>query len=136
RRRRMMHPDPSVQSLRGIRAQLLFQTVLDLWPVPPRAYREEGVAKRKTVAVAGNAKLAYFADPACDLLAFRIALVEVVIAGAEDHPGDAGQQREVLLHHHDLRAEIHEGADIERVARKDHEIELGRSRQQPVELRQ
>ena len=46
------------------------------------------------------------------------------------------KQREIFLHHHDLGAEIDDRADVERIAGKDHEIELRRGREQPVELRQ
>src|SRR5207302_6512980 len=75
-------------------------------------------------------------DPARDLLAFSVALVEVVIAGAEDDLGPSGEQREVLLHDHDLGAKIHHRADVQRIAGKDYQIELRRRADQPVELRQ
>ena len=39
------------------------------------------------VAVAGDAELAHLADPARVFLALGVALVEIVIAGAEDDPG-------------------------------------------------
>ena len=45
-------------------------------------------------------------------------------------------QREVLLHHHDLGAEIHHRSDVQRIAGEDHKVELRRRADQPVELRQ
>ncbi|MGY4380842.1 hypothetical protein ACVWZ3_008481 [Bradyrhizobium sp. i1.3.6] len=56
--------------------------------------------------------------------------------GAEDHAGLRREQREVFLHHHDLRAKIHHRADVERIAGEDHEVELRCRADQPVELRQ
>ena len=50
---------------------------------------KQRVADGEAVAVAGDAELAHLADPARDLLAFRVALVEVVIARAQDDAGDA-----------------------------------------------
>ena len=38
------------------------------------------------------------------------------------------QQRQVFLHDHDLGAKIDHRADVERIAGKDHEIELRRAR--------
>ena len=82
----------------------------------------------KALAVAGDAEFADLADPARDLFALGRCAVEVVIARAEDHAGDAGQQREIFLHHHDLGPEVDERADVERVAGEDHEVELRRRR--------
>src|SRR6476620_1374519 len=93
----MMHPDPSLQPLRGGFLQLTFEALLHQRPVPPRAHREQGISDREIVAVAGDAELEDLADPARDFFALRAALVEVVIARAEDDLGDAGQQREVFL---------------------------------------
>src|SRR3954471_22350966 len=112
----MMHPDPSSRPVRGGLLQLILEARFHLWPVPPRADREQRVADGQAVAVAGNAELADLADPARDFFARRAALVEVVIARAEDDLGDAGQQGEIFFHHHDLGAEIHERAYVERIA--------------------
>ena len=46
------------------------------------------------------------------------------------------QTREVFLDHDDLGAEVDRRADVERIARKDHEVELRSRAEQPVELRQ
>ena len=43
---------------------------------------------------------------------------------------------QILLHHHDLGAEVDERTEIERVSGENHEIELRRGGEQPVELRQ
>ena len=84
-----MHPDPALRPLeRGI-AKLGFDAALDQRSVPPGTYREADVAHGQAVAVAGDAESADIADPARDLLAFRAALVEVVIARAENDPCDA-----------------------------------------------
>ena len=131
-----MHPDPVRGPSRGVRFQLSLEPLLDQRPVPPRTDRKARVADGDAVAVAGDAEFADLADPARNLFAFRAALVEVVIARAEDHLRDAGQQREIFLYHHDLGAEINEGADVERIAGEDHEVEFGCRRQQPIELRQ
>ena len=94
------------------------------------------VADGEVVAVAGDAEFADVADPARDLFALRAAFVEVVIARAENDPRHARQQRQVFFHHHDLRAEIDERSDVERVTGENDDVELGSCRQQPVELRQ
>src|SRR5713226_4080866 len=98
----MMHPDPSLGPLPRGFVQLLLEALLHLWPVPPRAHRKKRVADGQAVAVAGNPELADLADPARDLFALRTSFVEIVITGAEDHFGDAGEQREIFFHHHDL----------------------------------
>ena len=69
-------------------------------------------------------------------LASAIALIEIVIARAQNDTGETGEPREVFFHHHDLGAEIDRRADIERIAGKDHDVELGCSAEQPVKLRQ
>jgi hypothetical protein len=43
---------------------------------------------------------------------------------------------EVFLHDHDLRTEVDDRAEIERIAGEHDQIELVRHRHQPVELRQ
>src|SRR5712671_6921971 len=128
----MMYPDPSSRPVRGGLLQLILKTRFHQRPVPPRTDREKRVADGQAVAVAGNPELADLADPARDFFALRAPFVEVVIAGAEDDLGDPGQKREILLYHHDLGTEIHERADVERIAGKDHKVELRRSREQPV----
>src|SRR6476659_5439000 len=109
----MMRPDPPRRAAGGGIAQLPGDALPDLRPVPPRAHREQRVADGEVVAVAGNTELADLRDPARDLLALRVALVEVVIAGAENDAGLGGEQRKVLLHHHDLGTKIHRRADVE-----------------------
>ena len=94
------------------------------------------VADGEVVAVAGDAEFSDIADPARDLLAFRAAFVEVVIARAENDPRHARQQRQVFFDDHDLRAEIDERSDVERVTGENDDVEFGSCRQQPVELRQ
>src|SRR3954463_4956734 len=88
RRRGMMPPDPSSRPLRGGFLQPILKALLDLWPVPPRADREQRVADGQAVAVAGDPELADLADPARDFFALRAALVEIMVARAEDHFGD------------------------------------------------
>ena len=39
-----------------------------------------------------------------------------MISRAKNHPGDAGQQRQIFAHHDDLGAEIDERSDVERIA--------------------
>ena len=90
----------------------------------------------EAVAVAGDAEFANLADPARDFFALGTALVEVVIAGAQDHPGDAGQQLQIFFHDDDLGAEIDRRPDVQRIAGEDHEVEIRRGAEQPVELRQ
>ena len=53
-----------------------------------------------------DSEFADVADPARDFFALGAAFVEVMIARAQDHAGDAGQQREIFLHDDDLGAEI------------------------------
>src|SRR4051795_11815537 len=112
----MMRPDPSRRAADGGITQLLGDALLDQRPVPPRAHREQRVANGEVVTIAGNAELADLRDPARDLLALRVALVEVVIAGAENDAGPGREQRKVLLHHYDLGAKIHHRADVQRIA--------------------
>src|SRR6476659_10212537 len=128
----MMDPDPLLQPLRHGVAKLAFEAALDQRSVPPRTHREERVRYREAVAVAGNAEFAHFADPARDLFALRAAVVEVVIARAEDDAGYSGQQRQVFFHHQDLGTEIDHRSDVERVAGENDDVELRRSREQPV----
>jgi hypothetical protein len=59
-----------------------------------------------------------------------------VIARAENDPRQARQQRQILFHDQDLRAEIHERSDVEGVAGENDDVEFRCCRQQPVELRQ
>src|SRR4051812_23446782 len=114
-----MHPDPALRpSDRGV-AQLVLEPLLDQRSVPPRTDRKEGVADNQAVAVASDPELADVADPAGDLFTLRAALVEIVIAGAQDHLGDAGQKLQIFLHHYDLGAEIDMRSDVERVAGED-----------------
>ena len=130
-----MHPDPSLQpSGRGV-AELVLDALLDQRSIPPRADREQGVADGQAVAVAGDAEFANVADPARDLLAFRTAFVEIVIAGAEDYLGDAGQQRKIFFDDQYLGAEVDIGSDVERIAGEDDEIEIRGRAEQPVKLR-
>ncbi len=82
RRRRVMDPNPSLQPCNGRLAKLVVDPLLDQRSVPPRADREQRVADRQAIAVAGDAEVADFSDPARDLLAFRIAFVQVMISGA------------------------------------------------------
>ncbi|MEY9613057.1 hypothetical protein ABIF21_005931 [Bradyrhizobium elkanii] len=131
-----MDPDPALVRHRGCGAKLRVDPRLDQRAVPPRAHREQRVADGQIVAVAGDAELPDARDPARDLLALRVALVEVVIARAEDHPREIGEPRQVFRDDDDLGAEIDRRAEIERIAGEDHEIELRCRRQQPVELRQ
>ena len=114
-----MHPDPSLQPRDGGLAKLAVDALLDQRSVPPRTNREERVADGQAVAVAGDAEFADLADPARDLFALRTAFVEVVIARAEDHPGDAGQQRQIFFDHDDLGAEIDERSNVESIAGED-----------------
>src|SRR5712664_316195 len=136
RRRSVMDPNPSLQPPGGSLAKLVVDALLDQRSIPPGTHREKGVADRQAVAVAGDAEFANVADPAGDLLAFRIAFVEVMISRAKNHPGEAGEKRQIFLHDDNLGAEIDRGSDVEGVARKDHKIELRRRAQQPVKLRQ
>ena len=50
--------------------------------------------------------------------------------------GDAGQQRQVFFHDHDLGAEIDRRSNVQRIAGEDHKVELGCGAEQPIELRQ
>ena len=104
--------------------------------VPPRTDRKERVADGQAVAVAGNSDFTDLVDPSRNLLAFGIAFVEIVVSRAKNDLGDPGQKRQIFLHHHDLGAKIDRRSDIERVTGEDHEVELRRCTQQPVELRQ
>jgi len=131
-----MDPNPSLEPPCGGFAKLLLDTLLDQRSIPPGTDRKKGVADGQAVAVAGDAEFANVADPAGDLLAFRIAFVEIVISGAKNHPGEAGEKRQVFLHDDNLGAEIDRGSDVEGVAGKDHKIELRRRAEQPVKLRQ
>src|SRR3954469_8975398 len=108
RRGRMMNPDPAVKPSRGGFAQLDVDLLLDEWPVPPGTNCEERVANPHAVPIAGDAEFADLADPAGHLLALGTALIEIVIARAQDDRGDAGQQCQILFRDHDLRAEIDE----------------------------
>jgi len=113
-----------------------FDAALDQRPVPPRTHRKADVTNDQAVAVAGDAEFTDLADPARDLFAFRAAFVEIVIARAENDPRHLGQQRQVFFHHQNLRAEIDERGDIERVAGENDDVEFRCGREQPVELRQ
>src|ERR1700754_615019 len=93
RGRRMMHPDPSLRPRRGCLAQLEVDARLRQRSVPPGTDGKERIADREIVAVAGNAERADVVDPARDLLTFGVALIEVVIAGAENDAGHAGETR-------------------------------------------
>ena len=106
RRRSVMDPDPFVEPAGGRLAELHVEARLDERTVPPWAHREQRIADRKAVAIAGDAELAHLADPARDLLAFLTAFVEVVIARAQDDPGALRQQRQILFNNDDLGAEI------------------------------
>src|SRR3954470_3529112 len=107
-RGRMMNPGPAVKPSRGGFAQLDVDLLLDEWPVPPGTNCEERVANPHAVPIAGDAEFADLADPAGHLLALGTALIEIVIARAQDDRGDAGQQCQILFRDHDLRAEIDE----------------------------
>jgi hypothetical protein len=101
-----MRPNPSLRPRGGIRAKLGVDTLFDQRSVPPRTNRKQRVADGQIVAIAGDAEFPDVADPARNLLAFGTSFVEVMISGAEDDAGDAGQQREVFFHHQDLGAEV------------------------------
>src|SRR5258708_14722389 len=89
RRRRVMNPNPSLWPNRRGLAKLVVDTRFDQRAIPPRTDREERVADREVVAIAGDAEFAHLADPAGYLLAFRAAFVEVVIARAQNDAGEA-----------------------------------------------
>src|SRR6266702_3439399 len=102
RRWGVVRPDPSLRPSRASFAQLGVDALFHQRSVPPWADREQRVADHEIVAIAGDAEFADLADPARDLLALRTSFIEIVVARAEDDAGEAGEQREILLHHHDL----------------------------------
>ena len=131
-----MDPDPSLQPRCGSLAKLAVDPLLHKRSIPPRTDREKSVADGQTVAVAGNAELADLADPSRDLFALGAAFVEVMISRAKDHFGNAGQQRQILPHHHNLSPEIDHRSNVERISGEDDEVEMWRRTEQPIELRQ
>src|SRR5262245_58253336 len=102
-----MHPDPLLRPASGRVAKLLGEALFDQRSIPPRAYREQRLADRKAIAIARDSELPNLGDPARDLLAFRAAIVEVVVAGAEDDARLAGEHRKIFFHHDDLGTKIH-----------------------------
>src|ERR1700758_3432192 len=79
---RMMHPDPPLGASCRRSTQLRVDALPQQRAVPPWADREQRIADREIITVAGDAELAHLADPARVFLAFGVALVEIVIAGA------------------------------------------------------
>src|SRR3954447_13325410 len=133
---RVMHPDPPLRPRSGGVAELIVNPLFDQRSIPPRADREQSVADAETAAIAGDSEFADLADPARDLFAFRTTFVEIVISGADDHAGDAGQQRQILFHHDNLGAEIYPGADVQSISGEYDEVEQRCGAEQPIELRQ
>src|SRR6266478_8243268 len=121
-----MDPDPSLQPRCGSLAKLAVDPLLHKRSIPPRTDREKRIADGQAVAVAGNAEFADLADPSRDLFALRAAFVEVMISRAQNHPGDARQQRQILPHHDDLGTEIDERSDVERISGEDNQVEMRR----------
>ena len=77
-----MHPDPSLRTTCRRSTKLRVDALPQQRPVPPRADREQRVADRKIVAVAGDAELAHLADPARVFLALGVAVLAVGAATA------------------------------------------------------
>jgi len=116
--------------------KLLTDLLLHARPVPPRADGEIGLADSHVLAVMGDAEVIDVADPARDFLTRFVALVQVVVARTENHARQRRQPRQIFPHDNDLRMEIDDRSDIQRVAGDDDDVEMRRCAEQPVELRQ
>ncbi|BAM89395.1 FAD linked oxidase domain-containing protein [Bradyrhizobium oligotrophicum S58] len=131
-----MQPDPACSLSRCSGFELAFDGRLDQRTVPPWADRHQRVVDQKVVAIGGNAELTERSDPGRDLLAIRAAILQIVIARADQHARLGREQRQVLLDHDDLRADVDDRSEIERVPGEYDRVEMAGGCDQPVELRQ
>ena len=105
-------------------------------PVPPRADRDERVTDEHGVAVGQYAATPSLLEPQSGAFAIGVLTVEIVVAGADDEAPGGVQQVEVLQHHHGLGVEGDSRGDVQLIAGHHHEVEVGRTSDDPIELRQ
>ncbi len=98
-----MNPDPAAMMARGRCAQLGANVLFNPRAIPPRTDCEERVADCEAFAVSRDSNVVGFTDPARNLLARRVAFIQVVVARTQDHARCLRQECQILAHHNNLR---------------------------------